>query len=120
MGSNMQRQSVPLLINEKPYVGSGLELKISEDSSNTVYSKYDCRVIYADSTKALTFDYLNREVQLYRFLKFFRTNSSTCFNHKLMVKEGEFISQNNYLVDGPSVNTGELSLGRNVLVAFMP
>jgi DNA-directed RNA polymerase subunit beta len=120
MGSNMQRQSVPLLVNEKPYVGSGLELQVSKDSTNTVYSEYDCRVVYLDPYKALTLNLLKEEVNLYRFLKFFRTNSSTCFNHKVIVKPNEIVKKGGFLVDGPSSDKGELSLGKNVLVAFMP
>jgi DNA-directed RNA polymerase subunit beta len=132
MGSNMQRQSVPLLVPEAPVVGTGLEEKIARDSRTLVVAERNGLVDYVDadrivvlydidehSTEALISFEDKRRVE-YKLTKFFRTNQDTCINQKAIVKPGDRIKKGDVLADGPATQGGELALGRNVLVAFMP
>jgi DNA-directed RNA polymerase subunit beta len=132
MGSNMQRQSVPLLSPEAPVVGTGLEEAIARDSRTLVVAERNGVVDYVDanrivvlydidenSTEALVSFEDKRRVE-YRLTKFFRTNQDTCINQQAIVKPGERVRKGDVLADGPATQNGELALGRNVLVAFMP
>lgn len=132
MGSNMQRQSVPLLRPEAPLVGTGLEEKIARDSRSLIVAERSGVVDYVDasrivvlydidetSTEALTSFDDKRRVE-YKLTKFFRTNQDTCINQRAVVKPGDRVRKGDVLADGPATDRGELALGRNVLVAFMP
>jgi DNA-directed RNA polymerase subunit beta len=132
MGSNMQRQAVPLMRPEAPIVGTGMEAKVARDSRSLILAEDDGVVTYVDSTKvvvkydinpnsfeALTSFNENREVT-YNLLKFQGTNQETCINQKPIVKEGQRLKKGDVIADGPATDNGELALGRNVLVAFMP
>jgi DNA-directed RNA polymerase subunit beta len=132
MGSNMQRQAVPLLKPEAPIVGTGMERKVAYDSralliaeddgvvasvdANRIVVKYD---INPNSFEALTSFNETREV-VYELTKFQGTNQETCVNQKPIVKEGQRVKKGDVLADGAATDQGELALGRNVLVAFMP
>ena len=132
MGSNMQRQAVPLLTPHAPIVGTGLEEKLARDSrtiiaaerngvvdsvsADSIIVQYD---IDENSTEAIVSFDDKRRVE-YKLTKFFRTNQDTCINQKPLVNEGDRIKRGDVLADGCATNDGELALGRNVLVAFMP
>ena len=128
MGSNMQRQSVPLLLPKAPYVGTGLERKIAIDSRSVLTASVDGKVEYVDANKiiikAKQFDELNfyeNEGRVeYKLKKYKRTNQNTAINQTPLVKEGQNVKVGDSIADGMSTNKGELALGRNVLVAFMP
>ncbi len=132
MGSNMQRQSVPLLRPEAPVVGTGLEEKIARDARTLIVAERNGVVEYVDadrivvvydidesSAEALVSFEDKRRVE-YRLTKFFRTNQDTCINQKAVVKPGDKLRKGDVLADGAATDSGELALGRNVLVAFMP
>ncbi len=132
MGSNMQRQAVPLLIPEAPIVGTGMEYKIAHDSrsikiaeANGVVEYVDARKIIVkydidpDSFEALTTFDEERRVE-YNLRKFTGTNQETCFNQRPIVKKGQKVKKGQVLADGPAIDNGELALGKNVSVAFMP
>ncbi len=132
MGSNMQRQAVPLLTPKSPIVGTGLEEKLARDSrtiivaerngvvesvtADSIIVQYD---IDENSTEAIISFDDKRRVE-YKLTKFFRTNQDTCINQKPLVQEGDRLKRGDVLADGCATNEGELALGRNVLVAFMP
>jgi DNA-directed RNA polymerase subunit beta len=128
MGSNMQRQSVPLLSPKTPYVGTGLERKIAADSRSVLTSSVDGKVEYVDANKiiikAKQFDELNfyeNEGRVeYKLKKYKRTNQNTAINQTPLVQKGQNIKVGDPIADGMSTDKGELALGRNVLVAFMP
>ncbi|HHG83177.1 MAG TPA: DNA-directed RNA polymerase subunit beta, partial [Bacteroidetes bacterium] len=129
MGSNMQRQAVPLLRSESPIVGTGLEQKAAVDSRALVISEGNGVVEYVDGKKvviryerSLTDDLVNFDSNVveYRLPKFKRTNQNTCVNLKPMVKQGEKVEKGSVLVEGYSTDDGELAIGKNLLVAFMP
>jgi DNA-directed RNA polymerase subunit beta len=132
MGSNMQRQSVPLLQPEAPIVGTGVEGQVARDSGAMVISDVDGVVERVDAEKIVLAvnpksvenvkSILTGESERveYSLLKFVRTNQNTCVNQKPLVKEGDQISKGDVLADGPATDRGELALGRNVLVGFMP
>jgi DNA-directed RNA polymerase subunit beta len=132
MGSNMQRQAVPLLQPEPPLVGTGLEEKVARDSRSLTVAERSGVVEHVDadhivvlydidenSTEALISFEDKRRVE-YKLTKFHRTNQDTCINQKVLVKPGERVKKGDILSDGPATASGELALGRNVLVAFMP
>jgi len=132
MGSNMQRQSVPLLNPESPVVGTGLEESIARDSRTLIVAERNGVVDYVDankivvlydidenSTEALISFDDKRRVE-YKLTKFFRTNQDTCVNQRALVKPRDKIRKGEVIADGPATQGGELALGRNVLVAFMP
>ncbi len=128
MGSNMQRQSVPLLSPKTPYVGTGLERKAAADSRAVLASTVEGKVEYVDANKiiikAKQFDELNfyeNEGRVeYKLKKFKRTNQNTAINQTPLVKKGQKVKIGDPIADGMSTDKGELALGRNVLVAFMP
>jgi DNA-directed RNA polymerase subunit beta len=128
MGSNMQRQSVPLLRAESPYIGTGMEQVTARDSGAVVSARRDGVVDYVDSERVIVrADHnvdgtISREVtaDIYTLTKFKRSNQNTCINQRPIVSVGERISKAQVIADGPCTDRGELALGRNVLVAFMP
>ena len=127
MGSNMQRQSVPLLRAESPYVGTGMEKIAARDSGAVVIAKRDGIVDYVDSERIIVkADHkvdgtISREVtaDIYSLVKFKRSNQNTCINQRPIVQVGERVKKGMVIADGPCTDRGELALGRNVLVAFM-
>ena len=128
MGSNMQRQSVPLLRAEAPYIGTGMEQTTARDSGAVVVAKRDGVVDYVDSERLIIkADHnvdgtISREVtaDIYTLIKFKRSNQNTCINQRPIVHVGERVNKGQVIADGPCTDRGELALGRNVLVAFMP
>jgi len=128
MGSNMQRQSVPLLRAESPYVGTGMEKIAARDSGAVVIAKRNGVVDYVDSERIIVkADHqvdgtISREVtaDIYSLVKFKRSNQNTCINQRPIVAVGESVKKGQVIADGPCTDRGELALGRNVLVAFMP
>lgn len=132
MGSNMQRQAVPLLRPEAPIVGTGLEPKVARDTRAVIVAEEDGEVIYVDADKivvdynvnpmsfeALT-DFQDVKTVTYNLIKFSGTNQETCINQKPIVTAGTKVKKGDVLADGFATEFGELALGRNVLVAFMP
>ena len=122
MGSNMQRQAVPLLKSSAPLVGTGFEKNISRDSGVNVIAKNDGIVDYVDSSKIVIKkdDASSGEISdIYDLIKFQRSNQNTCWNQKPLVKKGQKIFHGDIIADGPSTEYGELALGKNVLIAFM-
>ena len=126
MGANMQRQAVPLLQPEAPIVGTGMEYVNGKDSGAAVICKHDGIVERVEAKEILVrriVEVDGKEVQgdvdRYELRKFVRSNAGTCINQRPIVKKGERVKKGEVLADGPSMEMGELALGRNVLVAFM-
>ena len=119
MGSNMQRQAVPLLRTEAPYIGTGLERKVAVDSGALVVSKVDGKVVYVDASKIVIEDENGKEHK-YRLLNYERSNASMCLHQTPLVSLGEEVKVGSILADGPATKGGDLALGRNILMAFMP
>lgn len=119
MGSNMQRQSVPLIFPQKPIVGTGLENQIAIDSGMTLNSQSDGIVHSATANKIIIKEKTGRKIS-YKLQKYLRSNQQTCIHHRPIVWKGEKIKSGQMLTDGPAITSGELSLGQNVLVAYMP
>ncbi len=120
MGSNMQRQAVPLLTAEAPLVGTGVEGRAAQDSGDMVVSKVAGEVIEVTGDQIVVKEKDTNKRHAYPLEKFSRSNQGTCMNHKAIVLEGEKVEVGSVLADGPSTDGGELALGRNLLVAFMP
>lgn len=124
MGSNMQRQGVPLLRSEAPLVGTGIEATVAKDSGATLVAKYDGVVDSVDANRIVIRSddrhAKNVGVEIYRLQKFRRSNQNTCINQVPLVKVGDKIKAGDIIADGPCTDMGELALGKNVLVAFMP
>jgi len=121
MGSNMQRQGVPLLIPEAPIVGTGLEKRAAKDSGAVVIAAEDGVIDYVDGSIIVIRPKDNPlERKTYQLKKFMRSNSGTCVNQKPLVNVGDKILAGDVIADGPATDKGEVALGRNVLVAFMP
>jgi len=120
MGSNMQRQAVPLLRSEAPIVGTGMEANAARDSGVVVCAKRSGVVESVDATRIVVKADEVGGVDIYRLTKFHRSNQSTCVNQKPIVKAGDRVKAGQVLADGPCSDLGELALGKNVLVAFMP
>nr|YP_009314937.1 RNA polymerase b-subunit [Scinaia undulata]SCW23392.1 RNA polymerase b-subunit [Scinaia undulata] len=119
MGSNMQRQAVPLLYPEKPIVGTGLESKIARDSGVIIISKTTGYVSYVSATKIGIQDSYGKTIH-YRLKKYYRSNQDTCINQRPIVWPGENICIGQTIADGASTDGGEIALGRNIYVAYMP
>jgi DNA-directed RNA polymerase subunit beta len=125
MGSNMQRQAVPLLINQAPLVGTGIEGVVARDSGVAVVAQRDAEVVNVDAARIVlkhhpTSELSEKDVTIYNLSKFIRSNQNTCFNHRPIVRKGEFVEAGEIIADGPATDQGELALGKNVTVAFMP
>ncbi|WP_394694345.1 DNA-directed RNA polymerase subunit beta [Hyphobacterium sp.] len=125
MGSNMQRQAVPLLQAEAPLVGTGLEEVVARDSGAAIAARRDGVIEQVDATRIVVratgdVDAAQSGVDIYRLAKFQRSNQSTCINQRPIVKVGDEVRAGDIIADGPSTDLGELALGKNVLVAFMP
>ena len=118
MGSNMQRQAVPLLLTEAPVVGTGMEPKAAVDSGVCVVAKKPGTVSYVASNE-IRIDYDDGEKETIRLTKFSRSNQSNCYNQKPIVFKGERIMAGQVIADGPSTSAGELALGKNPLIGFM-
>ena len=119
MGANMQRQAVPLIRPSAPYVGTGMELRAAVDSGDILRAKHAGVVDYADAQQ-IRVRTETGSIDMYRLPKFQRSNQSTCINHKPLVFTGQEVAVGDVLADGPSTDKGELSLGQNLTVAYMP
>ncbi len=125
MGSNMQRQAVPLLKAEAPFVGTGIEGKVAEDSGAAIMARRGGVIDQVDATRIVVratedLELGDAGVDIYRLRKFQRSNQNTCINQRPLVKVGDKVTKNEVIADGPSTDLGELALGKNVCVAFMP
>jgi DNA-directed RNA polymerase subunit beta len=125
MGSNMQRQAVPLVRADAPFVGTGMEAIVARDSGAAIGARRAGIVDQVDATRIVVratddIDPSKAGVDIYRLMKFQRSNQSTCINQKPLVQVGDVVRKGDIIADGPSTEFGELALGRNVLVAFMP
>src|SRR5207302_1672071 len=125
MGSNMQRQAVPLIRAEAPLVGTGMEETVARDSGVTIIARRSGIIDQVDATRIVirATEETSAEksgVDIYNLLKFQRSNQNTCINQRPLVKVGDLVRAGDIIADGPSTEQGELALGRNVLVAFMP
>ncbi|MBY0471062.1 DNA-directed RNA polymerase subunit beta [bacterium] len=125
MGSNMQRQAVPLIRTSAPLAGTGIERVVARDSGQIVVAKHDGEVIMVDGTKIVVRRSggkaeVGSDVDIYNLTKYQRSNQNTCVTQRPVVKVGEKIKGGDVLADGPATDAGELALGQNVLVAFMP
>lgn len=121
MGSNMQRQGVPLLKPEAPIVGTGLEARAARDSGAVVIAQEDGVVEYVDGLKIIISPNDNRlDKKTYALKKFIRSNAGTCINQQPLCNVGDKVKAGDVIADGPATDKGEVALGRNVLVAFMP
>jgi DNA-directed RNA polymerase subunit beta len=125
MGSNMMRQAVPLIRPKAPLVGTGMEYTVAKDSGSTVVAKREGLVDQLDGNRIVIRvtdkkDNSLNKIDIYNLQKFQRSNQNTCINQRPLVNVGDHISKNQVIADGPATDLGELALGRNVLVAFMP
>lgn len=122
MGSNMQRQGVPLVKTSAPVVGTGLEKKVAIDSGAAVVAKNEGFVEYVDALKIYIRYEKNGEfgIDVYELDKYRRTNQETCINYKPIVHKGSYVQKGQPIADGPATELGELALGKNIVVAFMP
>jgi len=126
MGSNMQRQAVPTLRTEAPLVGTGMERVVAVDSGVTVIARRGGKVDSVDASRIVVrvnddeTDASEAGVDIYNLTKYTRSNQNTCINQRPLVKEGDQIEKNDVLADGPSTDMGELALGQNLMIAFMP
>ena len=126
MGSNMQRQAVPLIKAEAPLVGTGMEATVARDSGVTIVARRTGIIDQVDATRIVIradedeTGHDDSGVDIYNLLKFQRSNQNTCVNQRPVVKVGDRVSKGDIIADGPSTDLGELALGRNVLCAFMP
>jgi len=119
MGSNMQRQAVPLMMPEPPLVGTGMERKIAYDSGSVIIAKRSGRIIELSSNR-IVIETSNGEKDRYELMKFVRSNQGTCMNQRPLVKLGQRVRQGDTIADGFSTREGELALGKNILCAFLP
>ena len=125
MGSNMQRQAVPLIKSDAPLVGTGMEAAVARDSGATIVARRE-RAWSTRSTARASWcarphdDGTTIGVDIYRLRKYMRSNQSTCINQRPLVRVGDQVAPGDIIADGPSTELGELALGRNVLCAFMP
>ena len=124
MGSNMQRQAVPLIRADAPLVGTGMEAAVARDSGATIIARRPGVIDQIDGARivvrATNDDGTTKGVDIYRLRKFMRSNQSTCINQRPLVRVGDRVADGDIIADGPSTDLGELALGRNVLCAFMP
>ena len=119
MGANMQKQAVPLVKAEAPYIGTGIEAKAARDAADMILAEDDGTILEVDGDHIVV-EYKTGRKKHERLLKFERSNQDTCINQKPLVREGDRVKKGDVLADGPSTDSGELALGKNLLVAFMP
>ena len=119
MGANMQKQAVPLVRAEAPYIGTGVEARAARDAADMLIAEDDGTVTEVDGDHMVV-EYKGNRRKVERLLKFERSNQDTCINQRPLVKEGDKVKKGDVLADGPSTDKGELALGKNLLVAFMP
>ena len=119
MGSNMQRQAVPLLVTEAPYVGTGMEYKAARDSGVVSLAKHAGTIEFVDADEIRIRRDDNNELDEYKLLKFKRSNQGTCINQRPIVSHGEHVEEGEVIADGPSTDLGEIALGKNLLIGFM-
>jgi DNA-directed RNA polymerase subunit beta len=127
MGSNMQRQAVPLIVNKAPLVGTGIEGVVAKDSGVTVVTQHDGTVVHVDASR-IVIRHEDKDddkasempVTVYNLSKFIRSNQNTCFNQRPIVRKGQKVEAGQIIADGPATDHGELALGKNITVAFMP
>ncbi|HOL14330.1 MAG TPA: DNA-directed RNA polymerase subunit beta, partial [Bacillota bacterium] len=119
MGANMQRQAVPLLMTDAPLVGTGMEYRAAMDSQAVITAK-NPGVVERATAREIVVKRDDGKKDVYKVTKFVRSNQSTCINQKVIVKKGQRVEKGTVLADGPATDKGELALGRNTLVAFMP
>ena len=129
MGSNMQRQSVPLMKTDSPIVGTGMEKVVARDSKSVLLSPIDGKVVHVDANKVVIKDSNYKDGSLLKtdedlcsvnLIKYSRSNQNTCYNQKVLVKAGDNVKKGDVIADGASTQGGELALGKNVMIAFMP
>ena len=124
MGSNMQRQAVPLMISEAPLVGTGMETLVARDSGNSVICRHDGLVEDVDASRIIVRRIINQRlgasVDIYDLIKYQRTNQNTCFNQRPIVRTGDKVKKGDVIADGLATDKGELALGKNIMVAFTP
>jgi DNA-directed RNA polymerase subunit beta len=124
MGSNMMRQAVPVVRTDAPIVGTGVEKIVARDSGAILFAKSNGRVIFVDSNRIVIqrdkFEEGESGVDIYKLVKYQRTNQNTCANQRALVKEGDVVRKGAVIADGPGTHMGDAALGQNVLVAFMP
>ena len=120
MGANMQRQAVPLVRSEAPYVGTGIERRAAHDGADIVLAEDDGEVVEITGDKIVVKYGNSAKRTEHKLLKFNRSNQDTCINHIIRVVEGQKVTKDQLLADGPSTDDGELALGKNLLVAYMP
>jgi len=119
MGSNMQRQAVPLLRSEAPLIGTGMEHRAAKDTGDVITALADGTVAYVDANR-IEVKRKNGDMDVYKVAKFRRSNQGTCVNQKPIVDEGQKVVEGEIIADGPCTDLGEIALGKNLLVAFMP
>ncbi|PIE70280.1 MAG: DNA-directed RNA polymerase subunit beta [Deltaproteobacteria bacterium] len=121
MGSNMQRQAVPLIQAQAPLVGTGVEAVVARDSGVAIVAQADGEVVFVDASRiVIKHNTMDHPVSVHALSKFTRSNQNTCFNHRPIVQKGQHVKAGEVIADGPSTEKGELALGKNVTVAFMP
>ncbi len=124
MGSNMMRQAVPVIRTDAPLVGTGVEAKVAHDSGAILFAEHDGKVIFVDSNRIViqrdNFKEDQTGVDIYKLIKYQRSNQNTSINQRALVKEGDIVKVGDVIADGPGTQYGDLALGQNVLVAFMP
>ncbi|MDZ5761831.1 DNA-directed RNA polymerase subunit beta [Candidatus Cyrtobacter comes] len=120
MGSNMQRQAVPLLMSEAPVVGTGMERVVARDSGAVIVARNSGVVEQVDATRIIVVSKYDAAVDIYQLHKFIKTNQGTCINQTPLVSVGDYVEKGDIIADGASTSNGELALGKNVLVAFLP
>lgn len=119
MGANMQRQALPLVRPQEPFVGTGLEHQIARDSGLAIVAANDGLVVYLDSRTIKVKEKGTKELRVYNLQKFDRSNQGTCINQKAIVKVGDQIKKGDIIADGPAMKQGDLALGQNIKIAFM-
>lgn len=120
MGCNMQRQGVPLLVTEIPLVSTGIEEKVARDSGVVVVAKSDGEVVSVSSDEILVYSKNGGGIEVYNLRKYARSNQDTCINQKPLVNLGDTVKKGQIIADGPATKNGQLALGQNLLLAFMP
>ncbi|PJA10679.1 DNA-directed RNA polymerase subunit beta [Candidatus Falkowbacteria bacterium CG_4_10_14_0_2_um_filter_36_22] len=119
MGTNMQRQAVPLIKAESPIVGTGIEARAAEDSGHVILAEEDGEIVNIDGASIAVKENKSEKIKIYPLVKFLRSNASTCINQRPIVNKGDKIKKRQVLTDSSAIDNGELALGQNILVAFM-